>query len=112
MTTTGRWANLCAKLRSPMPDLDPTLAAYNLRPGKFVVPARLPDLLRRPRLLDFLRENIHRKLILVSAAAGYGKSALLVDFAHVTDYPMTWYQLEAADADLAAFAVGLVAALR
>lgn len=87
-------------------------ASYTPRPGKFIVPSRLPDLLRRQRLLDFLHENIHRKLILIAAAAGYGKSSLLIDFAHDTDYRIAWYQLDDGDADLAALAAGLAAALK
>ncbi len=93
-------------------DTDSLSASYNPRPGKFIVPSRLPDLLRRQRLLDFLHENIHRKLILIAAAAGYGKSSLLMDFAHDTDYPVAWYQLDDADSDLAALALGLVSALK
>ncbi|MEK7311107.1 MAG: hypothetical protein AAB382_03970, partial [Chloroflexota bacterium] len=93
-------------------DTDSLSASYNPRPGKFIVPSRLPDLLRRQRLLDFVHENIHRKLILIAAAAGYGKSSLLIDFAHDADYPVAWYQLDDADSDLAALAVGLVSALK
>jgi ATP/maltotriose-dependent transcriptional regulator MalT/DNA-binding SARP family transcriptional activator len=83
---------------------------YTPRPGKFVIPSRLPDLLRRQRLLDFLHGNIHRKLLLIVAAAGYGKSSMLIDFAHDTDYPVAWFQMDSGDADLATFVVGLAAA--
>ncbi|MBM4424227.1 MAG: tetratricopeptide repeat protein [Chloroflexi bacterium] len=82
------------------------------RPGKFIIPSRLPDLLQRRRLIDFIHENIHRKLILISAAAGYGKSSMLIDFAHDTDYLVAWYQLDSADSDLAALTAGLSAGLR
>lgn len=85
------------------------------RPGrtvKFSAPSRLADDLRRPRLLDFLHENIHRKLILVAAAAGYGKSSLLADFAHEVDYPVAWLRLDEFDRDLATLSANMTTALR
>jgi ATP/maltotriose-dependent transcriptional regulator MalT len=67
--------------------------------AKFALPPRPRDLLRRPRLLDFLHERIHYKLNLVCAAAGYGKSSLLIDFAHETDYLVAWCRLDESDTD-------------
>jgi len=75
-------------------------------------PKRRADVLRRPRLLDFLHEHIDRKLILVSAAAGYGKTSLLVDFAHDTDLPICWYTLSETDRDLRIFVEYLIASVR
>ncbi|MBI5828164.1 MAG: hypothetical protein HZB20_01180, partial [Chloroflexi bacterium] len=72
---------------------------------KYAIPARSPDLLRRPRLLDFLHENLHRKLILVAAAAGYGKTSLLADFADDLDSPVAWCRLDDTDRDLSALVV-------
>lgn len=74
---------------------------------RYSVPVLPSDLLRRQRLLDFLHENIHRKLNLICAAAGYGKSSLLIDFAHDTDFPVAWCRLIEADSDLAMLATSL-----
>ncbi len=82
------------------------------RPAKFSLPPQPPDYLRRARLLDFLHQNIHRKLLLILAAAGYGKTALLADFAHDTDFPVAWLRLDETDRDLAALVGDLVAALQ
>jgi ATP/maltotriose-dependent transcriptional regulator MalT/DNA-binding SARP family transcriptional activator len=82
------------------------------RPAKFSLPPQPPDFLRRARLLDFLHQNIHRKLLLILAAAGYGKTALVADFAHDTDFPVVWLRLDETDRDLAALAGDLVAALQ
>jgi LuxR family maltose regulon positive regulatory protein len=61
--------------------------------------------------VDFLHENIHRKLVLVSAAAGYGKTALLVEFVSQTDYPVAWLRLDDSDRDLVALITDLANAL-
>ncbi|MDI7275172.1 MAG: tetratricopeptide repeat protein, partial [Anaerolineae bacterium] len=79
---------------------------------KYVIPGRRADLLRRPRLLDFMHEHVDRKLVLVSAPAGYGKTSLLVEFAHDTDLPVCWYSLDTADRDPRVFAEYLLAAIR
>ncbi len=78
---------------------------------KFSIPARSPDYLRRQGLLDFLYHNTHRKLILIAAAAGYGKTTLLADFAHDSDFPIVWCRLDESDRDLAVLVSDLVEAL-
>ena len=88
------------------------LTSHLSRTGKFVMPGRSPDRLRRPRLLDFLHAHSHRKLILISAAAGCGKTSLLSDFAHDTDLPVAWCSLDDTDRDLATLATDLVAAVQ
>ena len=61
-----------------------------LQLARFSIPSRAPNTLRRPRLIDFLHENIHRKVIFVAAAAGYGKTALLSDFVLEVESPVVW----------------------
>lgn len=72
----------------------------------------VPALLSRPRLVDFLHENIHRKLLLVCAGPGYGKTSLLVDYARNTDLPVCWYSLDPSDSDPPIFLDYLVEAVR
>jgi LuxR family maltose regulon positive regulatory protein len=79
---------------------------------KVLVPKKRPNLLRRPRLVDFLHEHIERKLILVSASAGYGKTSLLTDFAHDSELPVCWYAMAPSDADPRVFLEYLVASIR
>ncbi|MGQ9682693.1 MAG: BTAD domain-containing putative transcriptional regulator [Anaerolineae bacterium] len=79
---------------------------------KCLVPGRRSGLLRRPRLIDFLHEHIDRKLVLVCAPAGYGKTSLLIEFAHDADVPVCWYSIDRADGDLRVFAEYLLGALR
>lgn len=75
-------------------------------------PRRRADLLRRPRLLDALHEQIDRKLLLVSVSAGYGKTSLLIDFAYDTDVPVCWYSLHETDRDMRVFVEYLIASIR
>lgn len=79
---------------------------------KIVQPSRSRLLLHRSRLVDFLHQQNHRKLIILSASAGYGKTALLVDFAHETTLPICWYQVDASDRDPQVFLDYLIAAIR
>ncbi|MGC8958682.1 MAG: tetratricopeptide repeat protein [Chloroflexia bacterium] len=73
---------------------------------------RLSNLLSRPRLLDWLHEHIHRKLLLVCAGPGYGKTSLLVDFSRSADLPVCWYTLDPSDRDPRTFLDYLVEAVR
>lgn len=62
-------------------------------------------------MLDFLHEYIDRKLLLISAGAGYGKTTLLVDFVHDTDLTTCWYGLDPADRDPRLFVEYLLASI-
>jgi len=79
---------------------------------KILVPGRRRSLLRRTRLVDFIHEHIDRKLLLIAASAGYGKTSLLTDFAHDTELPVCWYSLDEWDSDPMVFLEYLVASIR
>jgi LuxR family maltose regulon positive regulatory protein len=79
---------------------------------KVLLPSKQPGLLHRQRLVDFIHEHIDRKLILVSASAGYGKTSLLVDFAHDADHPVCWYSVDETDRDPRVFLEYLTASIR
>lgn len=76
------------------------------------LPQRRKDFLRRGRLLDWLHRTLHRKLTFVSAPAGYGKTALLLDFAADVDATVCWYSIGSEQAELAVFFQHLVAAFQ
>ena len=78
---------------------------------KIRVPRRRHDLLHRGRLLDSIHANLDRKLVLISAPAGYGKTTLLTDLAHDTDLPVCWYTLDSFDRDLNLFLEYLISAI-
>ncbi|MCD6355828.1 MAG: tetratricopeptide repeat protein [Anaerolineaceae bacterium] len=70
---------------------------------KILVPQRRKDYLTRPRLLELLSDLLDFRLIIIAAPAGYGKTSLLVDFAHHFDWPVCWFALEPIDKDLSRF---------
>ncbi len=80
--------------------------------AKIVLPRRRSDLLSRQRLLDLLVDLLDYRLTLISAPAGYGKTSLLVDFAHQAEYPICWYALEAVDQDLQRFLAHFISAIQ
>jgi LuxR family maltose regulon positive regulatory protein len=66
----------------------------------------------RPRLLAQLNEGLHRKLILISAPAGFGKTTLISEWLAAGERPAAWLSLDAGDSDPARFLTYLVAALQ
>jgi LuxR family transcriptional regulator, maltose regulon positive regulatory protein len=79
---------------------------------KFLVPRPRPELLPRPRLLDWLESNADKRLTLLSAPAGYGKTTLLADFINSSSLPFAWYTLDAQDSDPTVFLTYLIESLR
>ena len=78
---------------------------------KLHVPRLQPGFVARPRLVHALDEGLARRLILVGAPAGSGKTALLAGWARRGDRPVAWLSLDAGDNDPARFWRHAVAAL-
>src|SRR5881628_4252007 len=72
-------------------------------PSKAALPVRRPAIIRRQRLIDLLSQAVERRIALVSAPAGYGKTTLLLDFAQSRSEPVCWYALDERDRDLRTF---------
>jgi LuxR family transcriptional regulator, maltose regulon positive regulatory protein len=81
-------------------------------PYKIVVPQRPVHLIARSRLVEQLRAIVDRRLITLSAPAGYGKTSLLIDFATSSPpLPICWYTLDSSDQDVWVFLHYLAAAV-
>ena len=70
------------------------------------------DLIERPRLVGKLNQGLERKLTLVSAPAGYGKSTTVSVWAETLELPTAWLSLDEYDDDLATFGIYLVETVR
>jgi LuxR family maltose regulon positive regulatory protein len=81
---------------------------------KLYVPSPRPNLVPRARLIERLDEGLRlgRKLSLVSAPAGFGKTTLVSAWAANCDRPVAWLSLDERDNDAARFLAYLAAALR
>lgn len=81
---------------------------------KFYIPPPRSELVPRPRLIQQLDKGLHRKLTLISAPAGFGKSSLLSAWLQqlARDDRVAWLSLDAGDSDLACFMTYFIAALQ
>jgi LuxR family maltose regulon positive regulatory protein len=79
---------------------------------KVQIPPSRRQLVSRQRLLAILDSGLHRKLTLVSAPAGYGKSTLLLEWAGDCEWPVGWVTLEAGDNDIERFLTYLISAVQ
>src|SRR5215469_12577317 len=70
---------------------------------KLHVPRPPVDLVARPRLAEALADARAGELVLVSAPAGFGKTALLADWVRSRGRPAAWLSLDAGDNDPARF---------
>ena len=66
-------------------------------------PPPLSNPVNRPRLLEKLDKGLSRKITLITAPAGYGKSTLLADWALTKNIPVAWLTLEQEDNDVVKF---------
>jgi ATP/maltotriose-dependent transcriptional regulator MalT len=81
---------------------------------KLQAPAPRPEQLVRPRLLELLGKAWHRKVSLITAPAGYGKTTLLAQWRQAVDagLPFAWVSLDEQDNDLVRMWRHIVEAVR
>ena len=91
--------------------------AIPLLQTKLYIPPLRPELVPRPRLIERLNQGRHRKLALISAPAGFGKTTLLSEWVQAMDRAtpptsVSWLSLDESDSDLTRFLAYFVAALQ
>ena len=79
---------------------------------KLSIPVPRPKIVPRPHLTDQLNVGLHRKLTLVSAPAGFGKTTLVAEWIASCERPVAWLSLDEADNDPIRFLTYLIAALQ
>jgi len=79
---------------------------------KLYIPQLSVDLVPRPRLYKRLDEGLTRKLTLVSASAGFGKSTLVASWLSERGQPAVWLSLDQGDNDPVRFWTYLIAAIQ
>src|SRR5438105_10319173 len=79
---------------------------------KLYIPPPPPQVVPRPRLIERLDDGLHRKLTLISAPAGFGKTTLLSTWVAGCRRPVAWLSLDEGDNELTRFLIHLVASLR
>ena len=70
---------------------------------KLYLPRLRPNVVSRPRLLERLNEGLHRKLTLISAPAGFGKTTLVSEWVAFIARPTAWLSLDEGENDPARF---------
>ena len=81
---------------------------------KLYIPSPRPQVVPRPRLVERLNEGLssRRKLTLISAPAGFGKTTLLSEWIVRCGQPVAWLSLDEGDNDPARLLTYLIAALQ
>lgn len=106
-----RAATVTASLASTGGSLG-AMTEFPVQISKVQAPPLRDETLARDRLLDWLSVKIHRRVVLLTAEAGYGKTTLLADFTRRTRLRVLWFRLDRGDRDWTSFIAHLVAAIR
>ena len=91
---------------------------YNLQVETILLQTKLyrpplrPSLIPRPNLLQQLNQGLPRKLTLLSAPAGFGKTTLVSEWLAGCERPSAWLSLDENDGDLPRFLTYVIAALQ
>jgi LuxR family maltose regulon positive regulatory protein len=83
---------------------------------KLFIPITRPELVSRPRLIEKLNKGLHRKLTIISAPAGFGKTTLVTEWLQAMGkatppIAIAWLSLDEGDNDYTRFLTYFIAAL-
>ena len=79
---------------------------------KLYIPPHRPNSVLRPRLTALMNEGLDRKLTLISAPPGFGKTTLVSEWIAGSERPAAWLSLDDGDNDSTRFITHLIAALQ
>lgn len=96
---------------APFPHAIASKARRPIAATKLSAPPLRPGIVDRPVLIDSLASATSAPVVLVSAAAGYGKTTVLALWRERDERPFAWVTLEASDNDPVALVGSVVAAI-
>jgi LuxR family maltose regulon positive regulatory protein len=79
---------------------------------KLYIPQLRSKVVIRPRLIERLNEGLHRRLTVISASAGFGKTTLVSEWVSGSKRPAAWLSLDEGDNDTPRFLTYLVGAIQ
>ncbi len=79
---------------------------------KLFIPRPRSDRVSRPRLIERLNAGLDRKITLITAPAGFGKTTLLSEWIPHSPRPVAWFSLDEGDNSPARFWAYVIAALQ
>ncbi len=79
---------------------------------KLIIPYTTHKLVPRPHLIEQLEQGLQRKLTIIAAAGGYGKTTLLSSWLNERNSPTAWLTVDQNDNHLILFLRYLIAALQ
>lgn len=84
------------------------ISKMNALNSKFIIPKRR-EICSRKRLVSLFDDNPDKKMFVVTAGAGFGKTTFVVDALSRTDLDCAWYRLDEQDTDFQVFLTHLYA---
>ncbi|MFN2168528.1 MAG: AAA family ATPase, partial [Anaerolineae bacterium] len=88
------------------------MSQFSILQTKLFVPPIRPELVSRPRLIERLNTGQDRKLTLLSAPAGFGKTTLLSEWVTQSQGQTAWLSLDKEDNDEVRFWTVVIAAIQ
>ena len=79
---------------------------------KLHIPSTSVNLVHRSDLFERLNNGLDKKLIHISAPAGFGKTTVLSDWINQNKIPTAWYSIDKRDNDPVEFTSYIIAAIQ
>ncbi len=79
---------------------------------KLHIPPSRTNLVVRPQLIQRLNQGLHRKMTLISAPAGFGKTTLVSRWATQCQLPVVWISLDRRDNDPISFLIYFITTIK
>jgi len=100
-------------LNTPISQTREFLVSLPILKTKLVIPPSRPELVQRQRLIEKLNTGLSRKLTILSAPAGFGKTTLLSSWAaQLESSQVSWVSIDQEDNSFSRFLTYLVTALQ